>query len=783
MDIDLLGTRTYRPKSTVDILEEQQRLIRTLRSRAASSAPPRPLTEPTPKSLADGPSKRVNIEVKGRPFTSQSQPSFPKENKLETRTHRRPKSTGRLKNVQPVTDSFMVIKVDKDLLESSQNNRELTNKLHAYWRSDPQSLATGRFVRGQKRADDVPPTLDAWLTFGGAAGDDSQGVIDAFASFKSSEEYYNIEGSVGSRVAQQLQKGDKIRIGINGVVQSNDFRIKKWSKDSSASSTVQHEQGAKRLAPDGAEEDRLNAEVAQKETEDGAAQSQANALEEEAQNDEDGEFKELVIGDLDDLLYDTPVETPKPTPSPVINGVSTMQANGNTEDSPTPPVIVPLSWDDQCTKPNVKVLQPTVSTAEQFRPVMSETFPVRFEKLMSEGIPPRLAQGRKDGYKIKQRPLSKTSSKPGTSSKVKVVYIDPLTVEDEDKVNRMSVEEIVSYKVEGRERDNMRGFSHSSYSRENPNSINNLSTNNIIAINDTIGPPVLSNQQRVGSSTKQGTPGSSSRPGSHHSLSSDHARVTSPKFKTLPVHPAVLHQYQTDLADLSITNKTGKAENMEPTTHGRSSRSGTPTVRSSQSKHGTQKVSSSHGGASIKAKPSAANGEAKYIKITSQLKMGGVPFLPTNSYPVAAQYKQKQPYQFSPGSNTPRDLDYQEAAPGDYYQDRGDSAGQEGLKELDSAQTKAGNVSEELKKTEAVDTRASSPLSESPPATTVAISIPTADELSDREESPSQSPARGTRVSPDSAALTSKERRERNLRNEQIDQITDLIGGNIVNDV
>ncbi|GFR73488.1 hypothetical protein ElyMa_002138800, partial [Elysia marginata] len=113
VDIDLLGTRTYRPKSTVDILEEQQRLIRTLRSRAASSAPPRPPTEPTPRTLADGAYKRVNIEVKGRPFTSQSQTSFPKENKTESRTHRRPKSTGRLKNIQPVTDSFMVIKIDQ----------------------------------------------------------------------------------------------------------------------------------------------------------------------------------------------------------------------------------------------------------------------------------------------------------------------------------------------------------------------------------------------------------------------------------------------------------------------------------------------------------------------------------------------------------------------------------------------------------------------------------------------------------------------------------------------
>ncbi|GFR86543.1 hypothetical protein ElyMa_002470700 [Elysia marginata] len=714
-----------------------------------------------------------------------------------------------------------------DFLQSSQNNRELTNKLHAYWRSDPQSLATGRFVRGQKRADDVPPTLDAWLTFGGAAGEDSQGVIDAFASFKSSEEYYNIEGSVGSRVAQQLQKGDKIRIGINGVVQSNDFRIKKWSKDSSVSSTPQHEQDKRQPSVDGVgsiEEEGLTAEIVQKETgekkEGGVTQSQADPAEDDAQNDVDEDFKELVIGDLDDLLEDLTAETTKPTPSPVTEVGHTMhqQTNGSPEKSPPPPVIVPLSWDDQCTKPDVKVIQPTISPPESFRPVMSETFPVRFEKLISEGAPPRLAQGRKDGYKIKQRPLSKTSNKQGTSSKVKVVYIDPLSAEDENKVNTMSVEEIVSYKVESRERDGSRGFSNRGYSRESTNSVNNPSTNNIITINENMGPPVMSNQQRSGLSAKNGVAssggggakrGGNSRPGSHHSLASDHARVSSPKFKTLPVHPAVLQQNQTDLSDLSIMNKTGRAENCEPTAQGRSSRSGTPTVRTSPSKHGNQRVNSGHGGPSIRAMGSTqqqttASGEAEYIKITSQLKMGGIPFSPSNSYPVAAQYnhhKQNQPYEFSPGSNTPRDLDYQEAVPGDYYQIRDDPSNHgshpdhqhahaaptanpaQKSNEHFAAHARVGSASEDKRKTDAVDTRASSPLSESPPATTVAISIPTADELSDREESPSHSPARGARISPDSAALTSKEKRERDFRNEQIDQITDLIGGNIVNDV
>ena len=50
----------------------------------------------------------------------------------------------------------------------------------------PFSLFKGHFMRGQKRPDDVPPTLDAWLTFGGVGESTKEkpsgGVVDAFAS-------------------------------------------------------------------------------------------------------------------------------------------------------------------------------------------------------------------------------------------------------------------------------------------------------------------------------------------------------------------------------------------------------------------------------------------------------------------------------------------------------------------------------------------------------------------------------------------------------------------------
>ncbi|RUS85145.1 hypothetical protein EGW08_007109, partial [Elysia chlorotica] len=783
VDIDLLGTRTYRPKSTVDILEEQQRLIRTLRSRSVGIVLPFGIWE-LPDSTLPHNQPKLFLHI------SFGWVGVSAVHVLCNCLRQKPR-----------------LFPPQELLESSQNNRELTSKLHAYWRSDPQSLATGRFVRGQKRPDDVPPTLDAWLTFGGAAGDKSQGVIDAFASFKSSEEYYNIEGSVGSRVAQQLQKGDKIRIGINGVVQSHDFRIKKWSKDSSAVSTPEHEQDQRQANDgiDGTEEDGMTGDAVNKETQGKSdnlevAYEHTDPVEEDAEDDLNGDFKELMIGDLDDLLTDPTPEAGKPTPSPVADRTPTMD---ETPPAP-PPVIVPLSWDDQCTKTDVKVIQPTISPREQLRPVMSETFPVKFEKLISDGSRPRLAQGRKDGYKIKQRPLSKTRDRPGTSSssKVKVVYIDPLSAEEEDKVNTMSVEEIVRSKRDSRSRDGMRSSSHHSYTRENTNNINN----NIIAINENMGPPVGSSSQRAGN--KNGTSngggaqrGTISRPGSHHSLILDHSRVSSPKLKTLPIHPAALQHNQADLSDLTIMNNSRGDGGLEQSTQGRPLRSGTPS-RSSALKAGNPRASSSHGGSSIKAMGSnqqiSASGEAEYIKITSQLKMGGVAFLPSSAYPVALQHNHHQlaqSYQFSPGSNTPCDLDYQETAPGDYYHDRDDPPNFEihphsnhanasiAMPSRRSNELYSDQATEEgLQKAEAADTRASSPLSESPPATTVAISIPTADELSDREESPSHSPVRGARVSPDSTALTPLERRERDLRNEQIDQITDLIGGNIVNE-
>lgn len=93
-----------------------------------------------------------------------------------------PLPADRLKNVKPATDSFMVLSVDRDLLETRRFQNQLTHQIHAHWRPENNSLNQGLFVRGQSAQEDVTPSPDAWLTFSGGQGEESEGVIDAFTS-------------------------------------------------------------------------------------------------------------------------------------------------------------------------------------------------------------------------------------------------------------------------------------------------------------------------------------------------------------------------------------------------------------------------------------------------------------------------------------------------------------------------------------------------------------------------------------------------------------------------
>ncbi|XP_061175384.1 uncharacterized protein LOC133184354 [Saccostrea echinata] len=220
VNIDVSGTRTYRPKSTTDIIQEQHRLIHSLYTkRSVASAPPR---RNLPAQNSGRKVQRINIQVTGQPLSAQSQNQLPLRKKSITK---KPKPNGRAKSAP----SYKVVRWsdDHDLLMTSRSTKALTSEIHQQWQPENHDLSSGVFVRGQSKAE-APNSLDTWLTFGGSAiaGETPGGIIDAFAQFKDSGEFYSVEGGVGSRIAQQLQKGDRVRIGINGRPQTHHLRLK-----------------------------------------------------------------------------------------------------------------------------------------------------------------------------------------------------------------------------------------------------------------------------------------------------------------------------------------------------------------------------------------------------------------------------------------------------------------------------------------------------------------------------------------------------------------------------
>ena len=48
------------------------------------------------------------------------------------------------------------------------------------------------------------------------------------------DEFYNIESHVGASVATQLRTGNKVRVGVNGKLQSDSLRVKKWKNEENA---------------------------------------------------------------------------------------------------------------------------------------------------------------------------------------------------------------------------------------------------------------------------------------------------------------------------------------------------------------------------------------------------------------------------------------------------------------------------------------------------------------------------------------------------------------------
>lgn len=381
VDIDVSGTRTYRPKSSADIINEQHALIHKIytKARNISSAPLRRSKTPR-KSTSDtaGHNKENNlksVEVQGRPLTFHSPRSSSNLTVQSSYKSKRPKTTGQIKSNKTSHDNFMVVHVDNDLLETRRSHRSITNKIHRHWEPENHDLNTGTYQRGKKPPG--VPTIDSWLMFSGSQTEESQGLVDAFADLDAAAgEYYNVEGTVGSRIALQLQKGDKIRIGINGNIQSQDLKVKKWIKEDS---------------------------------------------------------------------YVKPSET-----ETAESGKENMAKNGN--------MVIPLSWDDQVDSPDAKVMTPREPPTDKQKQNTSITRPVIFTKLVPDeqsSVPDSAQlQKQKDGFRVKQRKKTKPCiDGKERENKVTNVTIDSKTEEEELKIENLTIEEVIKQNVAGKQTD------------------------------------------------------------------------------------------------------------------------------------------------------------------------------------------------------------------------------------------------------------------------------------------------------------------------------------------
>ncbi|XP_046556697.1 LOW QUALITY PROTEIN: uncharacterized protein LOC124265888 [Haliotis rubra] len=666
VDVDLTGTRTYRARSTTDIITEQHRYIHNLYNKARNivSAPPRRKSSRYSTDENCHKLQKINIEVNGRPVSSLSQSTKPQSAKRKTvKSAKRPKTTGQIKST-------------RDLLETSRSQREITEQIHQHWLPENNNLNQGQFIRGQKKAESVPTSLDAWLTFGGAPGGSDKGVVDAFASYRGEDEYYNIDGNIGSRVAQQLQRGDKLRIGINGVVQSNDLKVRKKSAlaREEVVETVQEEK---------------EEEIKEKEK-----MEEQKDTEKDVKDEEEFDFMadlnmDIMTQDIEDLIEET-------------------------EEKPLP--IIPLSWTDQINKDGVRILSPRSPPLKRERTNLCETRPVVFEKLIPEDSPSgRPWVPRTDGYQVKyrQRPqIHGLDTKESRLSRIKVISIDPRSKEEDEKLNNISVDEILQTAVEKKTSDDNRKVSGEKDRSKR----------------------IEGKRSDDGNVSVPKHPHSASRSESRASQSSEHVR------KRVSVQS---HAPSTTVKDLSIVSP-GVKHKAGDTRTGKSA--GKAMVAKGL-------MRSPLGGSGPSIKSGNTQGETEYIQIASQLRVPGGSQRPTMAYT------------HQPGPQ----------------QDRITSPERPYLNGQTSPRADNNRMVEELSSVAEEGGAAPSLASPEPksPVPALEISIPTADDLSDRE-SILPSPNRPGSYHEDGDDLTSRQRREASMRDEQIDQIASMLGGALI---
>ncbi|XP_071953913.1 uncharacterized protein [Antedon mediterranea] len=103
--------------------------------------------------------------------------------------------------------------------------RKVANELRQSWAKEDKSEDVKTPQKHIKSAELSRYDMSGqWLSFAGGGSEES-GVVDAFLG-KDVDEYYNIEGQIGNLVANQVTKGNKVHVCINGELQSENMRIK-----------------------------------------------------------------------------------------------------------------------------------------------------------------------------------------------------------------------------------------------------------------------------------------------------------------------------------------------------------------------------------------------------------------------------------------------------------------------------------------------------------------------------------------------------------------------------
>ncbi|XP_038056428.1 uncharacterized protein LOC119728311 [Patiria miniata] len=394
VSLDFPETRAINTTTAGRIIADQRKQIRNTFQKTQWKETLNGWSRPS-TSMEERVQTPVDVEQQQRPHTSASVsiPDGSKELQMSPLTLR-PFSTGAVRKPSrkpPTASGFMWVRMKRNGSASSSNMqfKRITEEIRLQWEEEDKKERQDH----RKEKSQSPRRYDAfagqWLSFaaggmdGGleeaedGSGLGSGGVVEAFTG-ETNLEYYNIEGKVGADVANQLRIGNKIRIGVNGAVQSDSLRVRKWRREVERAESVA--------------------------SDDSFTSNDSDLFKLSSHN-----FKEK-----------------KKIASP----------------------IVPLCWDDQLQKPDVKVLEARDKQSPAAKRDLSERHPVVFEKLIKDDARPK--RGPKlETYRLSHRTKGKRNldGTDSLSNRITVITVDQID-EDRESLCSLDYEEILQRSLE-----------------------------------------------------------------------------------------------------------------------------------------------------------------------------------------------------------------------------------------------------------------------------------------------------------------------------------------------